>query len=154
MARSTPTSKTHEASGVLAGIAAFVTWGLIPGYWKMMRAVPAAEILAHRYLWTFVFLTALLTWQRRWTELRSSAQSARALAYCVVSGCTISINWFLFIWAVNIGRIIETSLGYFMTPLINVLFGALFLGERLTRLQLASVLLAMFGVVNLTFGYG
>jgi chloramphenicol-sensitive protein RarD len=146
--------KTHETSAVLAGLAAFVTWGLIPGYWKLMREVPAAEILAHRYLWTSVFLTALLTWQQRWAEVRSNAQSRRTLAYCLASGCTISINWFLFIWAVNMGRIVETSLGYFMTPLVNVLFGALFLGERLTRWQIASVILAGLGVLNLTFGYG
>jgi chloramphenicol-sensitive protein RarD len=101
-----------------------------------------------------LFLTGLLSWQRRWSEVRSNAQSRRALTYCFASGCTISINWFLFIWAVNIGRIIETSLGYFMTPLMNVLFGALFLGERLTRIQLISVCLAVIGVLNLTFGYG
>jgi chloramphenicol-sensitive protein RarD len=146
--------KSREKSAVLAALAAFITWGLIPGYWKLMRGVPATEILAHRYLWTFVFLTGLLTWQRRWPEVRSNARSARVLGYCVVSGCTISINWFLFIWAVNIGRIIETSLGYFMTPLVNVLFGALFLREHLTKVQLASVLLALLGVLNLTFGYG
>ena len=147
-------TKTRETSAVLAALAAFVTWGLIPGYWKLMRAVPATEILAHRYVWTTAFLIALLTWQHRWPEVRSNARSSRALAFCFASGCTISINWFLFIWAVNIGRIIETSLGYFMTPLINVLLGAIFLGERLTRVQLASVLLATLGVLNLTFGFG
>ena len=146
--------RSRETTAVLAGVAAFLTWGFIPGYWKMLRAVPATEILAHRYVWTFAFLTGLLTWQRRWTEVRSSARSARSLGYCIASGCTISINWFLFIWAVLIGRIIETSLGYFMTPLMNVLFGALFLSERLTRWQTASVLLALLGVLNLTFGYG
>ncbi|HJT82230.1 MAG TPA: EamA family transporter RarD [Chthoniobacterales bacterium] len=154
MAHRDPKSRSHETVAVVAGIAAFLTWGLIPGYWKMLRAVPATEILAHRYVWTFAFLTGLLTWQRRWPEVRSNARSTRTLAYCIASGCTISINWFLFIWAVLIGRIIETSLGYFMTPLVNVLFGALFLGERLTRLQILSVLLALGGVLNLTFGYG
>jgi len=150
--RSAATSKSKTA--VLAGLAAFVTWGLIPGYWKLLRAVPATEILAHRYVWTTVFLTGLLSWQRRWIEVRSNAQSIRKMAFCFASGCAISVNWFLFIWAVNIGRIIETSLGYFMAPLVSVLFGAVFLGERLTRLQLASVLLATLGVLNLTFGYG
>lgn len=149
-----PKSKAHETSGVLAGIGAFVTWGLIPGYWKLIRAVPATEILAHRYVWTMLFLTGLLTWQRRWAEVRSNLRSRRAMTFCFFSGCTISINWFLFIWAVNIGRIIETSLGYFMTPLVNVLFGALFLGERLTKVQIASVCLAGLGVLNLTLGYG
>jgi chloramphenicol-sensitive protein RarD len=154
MLRKASTSKSEETSAVLAALAAFVTWGLIPGYWKMLRAVPATEILAHRYVWTMMFLTGLLTWQRRWPEVRSIARARRALGFCLVSGCIISINWFLFIWAVNIGRIIETSLGYFMTPLVNVLFGALFLGERLTRVQITSVCLAAVGVLNLTFGYG
>jgi chloramphenicol-sensitive protein RarD len=154
MAEPAAESKARETSAVLAGLAAFITWGIIPGYWKMMREVPAPEILAHRYVWTFVFLTGLLSWQRRWKEVRANARSRRALAFCVVSGCTISINWFLFIWAVNAGRIIETSLGYFMTPLVNVLFGGLLLGERLTRWQMASVTLALVGVLNLTFGYG
>jgi chloramphenicol-sensitive protein RarD len=147
-------SKPHEKSALIAGIAAFATWGLIPGYWKLLKAVPPAEILAHRYLWTSLFLTALLTWQGRWSEVKANARSPRALLFCLASGSTISINWFLFIWAVNIGRVIETSLGYFMTPLVNVLFGAIFLRERLTRWQIVSVLLAALGVLNITFGYG
>jgi chloramphenicol-sensitive protein RarD len=146
--------KSQGTSALIAGIAAFVTWGMIPGYWKLLKDVPAAEILAHRYLWTTVFLTALLTWQRRWSEVLANARTPRALLYCLASGCTISINWFLFIWAVNMGRVIETSLGYFMTPLVNVLFGAIFLGERLTRWQVVAVLLAALGVANLTLGYG
>ena len=146
--------KSQGTSALIAGIAAFVTWGLIPGYWKLLKAVPAAEILAHRYVWTTVFLTALLTWQGRWSEVRANARNPRAVLYCLASGCTISINWFLFIWAVNMGRVIETSLGYFMTPLVNVLFGAILLRERLTRWQVVSVLLATLGVANLTFGYG
>src|ERR1700736_2828945 len=145
---------SHEKSALIAGIAAFVTWGLIPGYWKLLKAVPAAEILAHRFVWTTLFLTALLSWQRRWGEVKANARAPRAILYCLASGSTISINWFLFIWAVNIGRVIETSLGYFMTPLVNVLFGAIFLRERLTRLQFASVLLATLAVLHLTFRYG
>jgi chloramphenicol-sensitive protein RarD len=154
MAASGSKPKSHETGAVIAAIAAFVTWGLIPGYWKLLRSVPATEILAHRYVWTTAFLTGLLTWQHRWTEVRENARSSRTLAYCLASGCTISINWFLFIWAVNVNRIIETSLGYFMTPLMNVLLGALFLGERLTRGQMLSVLLMGVAVLNLTFGYG
>jgi chloramphenicol-sensitive protein RarD len=146
--------KSHETSALIAGIAAFTTWGLIPGYWKLLKAVPATEILAHRFVWTTLFLTALLSWQRRWKEVKTNARSPRTILYCLASGSTISINWFLFIWAVNIGRVIETSLGYFMTPLVNVLFGAIFLRERLTRLQFVSVLLATVAVLNLTFGYG
>jgi chloramphenicol-sensitive protein RarD len=88
--------------------------------------VPASEILAHRYVWTSLFLTGLLTWQALWPEIKATARSRRALVFCLASGATISINWFTFIWAVNINRVIETSLGYFITPLVNVLLGAIF----------------------------
>ena len=154
MSKAASSGKSHDSSAVIAGIAAFVTWGLIPGYWKLMQRVPAPEILAHRYVWTTVFLTGLLSWQRRWGEVQRNARSARAVGYCLASGCTISINWFLFIRAVLIGRVLETSLGYFMTPLMNVFFGALFLRESLTRLQIACVTLMLAAVLNLTFAYG
>ena len=144
----------EDRSGLIAGLAAFGTWGLIPVYWKLFTNLAAAEILAHRFVWTTLFLVALLSWQQRWPELREATRSRRALLYCFASGIAISVNWLVFIWAVNVGRVIETSLGYFMTPLVNVLFGAVVLRERLTRWQLVSVLLALVGVLNLTFGYG
>ena len=144
----------EDRSGLIAGIAAFGTWGLIPVYWKLFTSISASEILAHRFVWTTCFLVGLLSWQQRWPELREATRSRRALLYCLASGLAISVNWFCFIWAVNVGRVIETSLGYFMTPLMNVLLGATFLRERLTRLQLLSVLLALVGVLTLTLGYG
>jgi chloramphenicol-sensitive protein RarD len=147
-------AKSRETLGLLAGIACFTTWGLIPVYWKLIASVSTTEILAHRFVWTSIFLSIVLSWQTRWNEVTATIRSRRALIYCLTGGIAIASNWFLFIWAVNIGRVIETSLGYFMTPLMNVLFGALFLRERLTRLQLVSVLLALLGVLNLTFGYG
>jgi chloramphenicol-sensitive protein RarD len=146
--------KPHETTALLAGLAAFVTWGMIPGYWKLLKEVPAIEILANRFVWSSLFLMLLLTWQRRWPEVKQHVQSRRTLFFCIASGLTVSINWFMFIWAVNIGRVTETSLGYFMTPLVNVLLGALLLRERMTRLQFISVLLATLAVLNLTFGYG
>src|SRR6266576_3192298 len=127
-----PKDKPHQGAALMAGIAAFTTWGLIPGYWKLLKAIPALEILAHRFVWTTLFLTLLLSWQRRWQEDKENLRSPRTVLYCLASGSTVSINWFLFIWAVNIGRVIETSLGYFMTPLVNVLLGAVFLRERLS----------------------
>jgi chloramphenicol-sensitive protein RarD len=149
-----PAPRRDERSALIAGFAAFATWGLIPVYWKLLKAISAPEILAHRFVWTTLFLIVLLTWQRRWPELRDAARSRRTVLYCLASGLALSINWLFFIWAVNVGRVVETSLGYFMTPLVNVLFGAIFLRERLTRWQLASVLLALVGVLNLTLGYG
>jgi RarD protein len=147
-------AKSRETAGLIAGVACFTIWGLIPIYWKLIGSVPASEILAHRFVWTSIFLSVVLTWQKRWAEVKANVRSRRSLLYCLTGGLAISSNWFLFIWAVLIGRVVETSLGYFITPLMNVLFGALFLRERLTRWQFASVLLAGLGVLNLTFGYG
>ena len=151
-----PSSDTarEQRSALIAGIAAFGFWGIIPIYWKFLRMVPASEILAHRFVWTTAFLAGLISWQGRWPEVRQALRSRRAVLFCIASGTAISLNWFMFIWAVNANRVLETSLGYFMTPLMNVLFGAIFLRERLTRLQLAAVMLAALGVLNLTFGYG
>jgi len=99
-------------------------------------------------------MVLLLSWQRRWPEVLANLRSRRTAWFCVASGVAISINWFFFIWAVNAGHLLETSLGYFMTPLVNVLFGALFLRERLTRAQFVSVMLAAGAVCYLTFGFG
>ena len=151
---STANAKREERSALIAGFAAFGAWGLIPIYWKLFKSVSALEIIAHRLIWTTLFLAVLLSWQQRWPEVRQAIQSRRALFYCIASGLAVSINWLVFIWAVNINRVVETSLGYFMTPLVNVLLGAIFLRERLTRWQFVSVLLALVGVLNLTLGYG
>jgi chloramphenicol-sensitive protein RarD len=144
----------NDTSGLVAGVAAFVTWGLVPIYWKLLRSIPASEILAHRFIWTCVFMVLLLSWQKRWPEVSANLRARRTAFYCVASGVMIAINWFVFIWAVNAGHLLETSLGYFMTPLINVLFGALFLRERLSRGQLFSVIIAAGAVCYLTFGFG
>ena len=149
-----PTRDPHETSALIAGIAAFVTWGLVPVYWKLLRFIPATEILAHRFVWTCVFMILLLSWQRRWPEVLANLRSYRTALFCAGSGIAIAINWFVFIWAVNAGHVLETSLGYFMSPLVNVLLGAIFLRERLSRAQLVSVLLASGAVCYLTFGFG
>jgi chloramphenicol-sensitive protein RarD len=144
----------NDTSGLVAGIAAFVTWGIVPVYWKLLRLVPAGEILAHRFVWTCIFMVLLLSWQTRWGDVAGILRSRRTALFCAASGIAIAVNWFVFIWAVNAGRVLETSLGYFMTPLVNVLFGAIFLRERLTRAQLFSVLLATGAVLYLTLGFG
>ena len=149
-----PRQPPNDSSGLVAGIAAFVTWGLVPVYWKLLRFVPAVQILAHRFVWTCFFIILLLSWQRRWPEVLANLRSRRTALFCAGSGVAIAINWFVFIWAVNAGHVLETSLGYFMTPLVNVLFGAMLLRERLSRPQIASVLLATSAVCFLTFGFG
>ena len=149
-----PPVPPNDRSGLAAAIAAFVTWGLVPIYWKLLRLVPASEILAHRFVWTCVFMVLLLSWQKRWPEVLANLRSRRTALLCAGSGFAIAINWFVFIWAVNAGHVLETSLGYFMSPLVNVLLGALLLRERLSRAQLISVLLATTAVLYLTFGFG
>ncbi len=144
----------HEKSALIAGIAAFGTWGLVPVYWKLLKAVPAAEILAHRFLWTWVFMVVLLSWQGRWPEVTAYARSRRTFWFCVASGAAIAVNWGIFIWAVNAGHVLETSLGYFMTPLVNMLFGAIFFRERLTWPQRVSVALAAGAVIYLSLDLG
>jgi len=152
--KSTSEKSREQTSALIAGIAAFGTWGLVPIFWKLLKSVSAPEILAHRFVWTIAFLAALLTWQKRWPEIRRWAAQKRAMLYCLGSGLMIGSNWLLFIWAVNVGRVIETSLGYFMTPIVNVLLGSLILRERLTPVQWSASALAAVGVVVLTLAYG
>jgi len=147
-------ARPHDTTALIAGIAAFTTWGLIPGYWKLLNGVSPPEILAHRFVWTSLFLIGLLSWQKRWPEVNATTSSRRATVFCLTAGLAVATNWFFFIFAVTTNRVLETSLGYFMTPLVNVLFGAIFLREQLTRLQFLSVLLAATAVLYLTFGYG
>jgi chloramphenicol-sensitive protein RarD len=144
----------QHTSPFIAGVAAFATWGLVPIYWKLLSKIPAMEILAHRFVWTIVFLGVLLSWQRRWPDVVANLRSRRSALFCSGSGVMVSVNWLLFIWAVNSGRVLETSLGYFMTPLVNVLLGAVILRERLSVWQIASILVAATGVSVLALGYG
>ena len=112
------------------------------------------EILAHRFVWTIVFLGLLLSWQERWHEVIGNLRRRRSSLFCLGSGIMVGLNWLLFIWAVNIGHVLETSLGYFMTPIVNVLLGAFILRERLSAWQTASILIALVAVSILAFGYG
>jgi chloramphenicol-sensitive protein RarD len=127
---------------------------LVPIYWKLLAKVPALEIIAHRFVWTIVFLGILLSWQERWREVIGNLRRRRSALFCLGSGIMVGLNWLLFIWAVNIGHVLETSLGYFMTPIVNVLFGAIILRERLSAWQLASILIALVAVSIFAFGYG
>jgi chloramphenicol-sensitive protein RarD len=145
MARSGASDPQHT-SAFIAGVASFATWGLVPIYWKLLTRVPALEILAHRFVWTIAFLGTLLSWQERWREVIGNLRSRRSALFCLGSGIMVGLNWLLFIWAVNIGHVLETSLGYFMTPLVNVLLGAIILRERLSAWQIASILIASVAV--------
>ncbi len=140
--------------GILYGIGAYSLWGLLPIYWKALQSVPATDILANRVVWSLVFVVLLLTFRRNWDWLQPALGNPRIILTYVATTCLLAVNWFTYIWAVNAGFIVETSLGYFINPLFNVLLGMLFLKERLRIGQLLALSLALGGVLYLTFGYG
>ncbi len=142
----------RKFNGALFGLAAFAAWGLLPAYWKQLGAVNAFEILCHRIVWSCVFLLGIIAFQKRWHELKTIIQNPAALKGLVLSGILIGFNWFIYIWAVNSGRVVETSLGYYMNPMLNVVMGYLLLGERFSRLQSIAVFFAMAGVAAANVG--
>jgi len=140
--------------GPLAAALAYVLWGIFPLYIKQVSQVPALEIVAHRSWWSVVFLFALLAATRRLAWLRDLRRQPRMLALTALSALLLTSNWLLYVWAVNADRILDASLGYFINPLVNVLLGVLFMGERLRPMQWAPVGLAAAGVIYLTASYG
>lgn len=144
----------NSTSGVIYGILSFSAWGLLPLYWKALIAVPSLEVLAHRIVWSLVFVLLLLTYKKQVSNLVQVMKDAHSRHVFVATSLLIGGNWFLYIWAVNSGHVLETSLGYFINPLISVLFGYLFLKERLSRGQTIALLLATLGVLNLTINFG
>jgi chloramphenicol-sensitive protein RarD len=140
--------------GIWYAVSAYVLWGVFPIYIKWLQAVPAVEILAHRMVWSLVFVTALLTLRRQWRWLRSVAAAPSMLLRFVATATVVSMNWGIYIWAINSNRVVDASLGYFINPLVNVLLGALLLGERLRALQWAAVGVAALGVAWLTLQAG
>lgn len=148
------TSADSHRSGLWVAAATFVLWGLMPLYWHLLKAVPSLQIVAHRIVWSAVLVVAWLLWKQGRGWLRAALARPRAAWMLGLSGLLIAFNWSLYIWAVNAGHVIETSLGYFINPLLNVVIGVLFLHERLTRWQWLSVGIAAAGVLWLTFHYG
>jgi chloramphenicol-sensitive protein RarD len=140
--------------GILAGIGAYTLWGLFPIYWRMLEKDPAIEILAHRMVWSLVFIAGILTIQREWGWLKQAMHNRKTVAIYAVAAILLSLNWYIYIWAVNAGYVVEASLGYFINPLVNFLLGVIFLGEKLRRGQIVAVVLAGLGVVYLTVSYG
>lgn len=144
----------NTASGLLSALAAFTGWGLLPVYWKSVQSVWPVEILCHRIVWSMVFVALVITLQGRWRETLEPFSKPRVFGVCCLTGCLIGCNWLIYIWAVNTDRILETSLGYYMTPLMNVLLGFVFLRERLRPMQILAVTIAAIGVLWSLIGYG
>ena len=144
----------QQLSGVLFGLAAFITLGFLPAYWKQLQAVAPFEILCHRILWSCLLLCLIVSVQKRWPEVKQIVRDSANLKKLSCSGLLIGFNWFIYIWAVNTEHVIETSLGYYIAPMVNVLIGFFLLGERFNRLQLAAILCAVAGVGYSLFAYG
>lgn len=137
-------------SGLRYAIIAYTLWGLFPLYFKTLQSIPPIEILAHRVVWSLGFLAALLAWRRQWRWLPELLGQPRVLGGFAASALLLSSNWFLYIWAVNNGHVLDASLGYFINPLFNVALGFFLLRERLRPGQWAAIALACCGVLWLT----
>ncbi|MDM8540189.1 EamA family transporter RarD [Desulfococcaceae bacterium HSG9] len=149
-----PQKQKETLTGVLNAIGAFLIWGLSPIYFKILAHVSTFEILLHRMVWSFFFLFPIVILTGRWKEFSAAIANRRTLLILIGTTLLVSGNWFVFIWAINSGKILQTSLGYFINPLINVLLGMLFLKERLRPAQTASVILAAAGVFYMTIESG
>jgi chloramphenicol-sensitive protein RarD len=141
-------------SGVWYGVAAYSLWGLLTLYWRLFQHVPAMQVLAHRFVWSFVVLAAIIAASRHQRRAALHAIDRRVAVLYAIAAVLIGANWFLYVFSVNNGFIVESSLGYFMTPLVNVLMGVVVFRERLRPMQWLAVAFAFSGVLWLTLAYG
>ncbi|OEH91636.1 EamA family transporter RarD [Bacillus solimangrovi] len=144
--------------GISYTVIAYVLWGILPLYWKLLEHVPASEILAHRIVWSFLFVLSIIIFRKRYKAfiqlLRTLIKHPKKMAAILLAGVLVSGNWFIYIWAVNTNHLVEASLGYYINPLLSVLLGVVVLREKLSISQMISVLLAAIGVMILTIQYG
>lgn len=153
------TKKLNETSaerslGIWYAIAAYTAWGILPLYWKALKVVPAIEILANRLLWSCIFVVGIIFFTKGWQDIVKAVSVKRNRILVSLCSLLISVNWFTYIWAVNAGRVVETSMGYYINPLISVLLAVLVLKERLTLWQTISLILAFVGVSIMALSYG
>jgi len=144
----------ESRKGFAAALAAFATWGLVPLYFKPLREVSAFQVVAHRAVWSCLLVLLCLALRAELNEVRAALVDRRILARLALAAVLISINWIVYVWAVAHDHVVDASLGYFITPLVNVLLGVAVLAERLTRAQWIAVALAVGGVADLTFETG
>lgn len=144
--------------GIFFGLAAYVLWGILPVYWKALELVSPFEILSSRFMWSCVFVFLLIIFQKKWPlfakEVKQVFSNVKTGAAMIAAGITISFNWGTFIWAVNNGHIVETSMGYYINPLVSILFAVVFLRERLDKMQLAAITCAFIGVASMVYSFG
>ncbi len=154
MSASDSADRDESRSGVVAGLIAYSLWGVFPVYFKIVESVAPTEVLAHRIVWAVPFGALILLFRRQWPEVRRAMTHRGMLSWLGLSAFFITVNWFIYIWAVQNERIFETSLGYYINPLMYVFVGVLFFGERLRSLQFAAVIFASVGVLVLTLSGG
>lgn len=140
--------------GIFFALGAYFIWGIAPAYFKLIQQVDAGEIITHRVIWSFFFMLILVSCSRNWAKVKLTLQQPKKVLLLAVSASMVCCNWLIFIWAVNNHHILEASLGYFINPLLNVLVGMVFLGERFRRLQWLAVLLATSGVLIQLWKFG
>ncbi len=140
--------------GPLAALAAYVLWGFLPLYWKALQGLPAQAILAYRIIFALVFVVLLLSLRRHWGEVKALFKRPKKLALVALAALLISVNWGVYIWAVNSGQMIECALGYYINPLVSICLGMIFLRERLNVRQWIAVGMGLLGVLAMGFEYG
>ena len=145
---------SRQREGLVAGLGAYLVWGFLPVYFVTVSAVAPLEVVAHRIVWAVPFGAAILALRHQWPDVRTALGSAGTMGWLSITTLCIAANWLIYVWAIQDNRIVETSLGYYINPLIHVLAGVVLLGERLHRMQVVAVILAATGVAILTLQSG
>lgn len=140
--------------GIWYAVGAYLSWGFFPVYFKWLRHVPALQLIGHRIVWSCLMLLGILLLTRQWAAFRAAIVKPRVIRIYLIAAILIGINWVVFVWAINANFIIEISLGYFISPIVNVLMGIIFLRERLRSWQWVSIAAAIAGMLYLAFAYG
>jgi len=146
--------RNEKTFGVVCAVLAYTLWGILPIYWKLIDSVFSMEILANRIVWAFVFTIIIIAVTKQWEELKSISKDKKQMFNIFIASILIAINWGLYIWAVNSGKIVDSSLGYYINPLFAVVLGVLIFKEKLNHWQIAALLMAAIGVLIKTIQYG
>jgi chloramphenicol-sensitive protein RarD len=154
MTTETLTARDSATRGFLFALSAYLLWGFLPLYMKDVAHIPAAEVVAHRIIWSVPIAGALLIWLGRTADIKAALRSPRTLAMGGLTAALITVNWGVYVWAIAADRALETALGYYINPLFSVFLGAVLLGEKLSRAQIAAIALAVAAVALLTWEAG
>jgi chloramphenicol-sensitive protein RarD len=150
----TQTEAQRTRAGILYALATFGAWALNPFYFKAVDEIPAIEVIAHRVIWSSLLLAALISLGRQWPQVKAAVKARRTLGTLVLTSLIIGANWLIYIHAMDTSQVLQASLGYYINPLVNILFGRIFLGERLSPPQMLAVALAAAGVLILAVAFG